>query len=383
MNYTEQILKWYDKERRNLPWRNADDPYLIWLSEIILQQTRVDQGMEYYHRFAKKYPELKDFASAPEKDILKLWQGLGYYSRARNMLNAANQLMNDFNGEFPAEYDLLIKLKGVGDYTAAAIASIAFGQVVPVVDGNVKRVISRIFGLNSSATDLYKEVKEKMSELIDKNRPGDFNQAVMEFGALCCTPANPACEKCMFNAECFAHIHNKVAELPAKPIKKKPEVKYFSYLVIRVDGVEKGVVFKKRTEKGIWKNLYEFPLIETGVQIDQSGLMENTLYRKWFGENEKIIKSSKVYKHQLTHRTIYASFHFVRPGAAPDYTPEPSWEILNHNSLVSYPVPRLIERFIKEYQSDIDIILTPEYLKIHSSEIFSLKKSVTFSRKRY
>ncbi len=354
MDFTGQILQWYGSSRRDLPWRHTQDPYKIWLSEVILQQTRVEQGMAYYQRFVSEYPGIEDLAKAPEQKVLKLWQGLGYYSRARNLLFASKQLMNEFNGVFPSSYKQIKTLKGVGDYTAAAIASIAFGEAVAVVDGNVKRVISRIYGLELTGTPLYNKVRQVMTDKLDPNRPGDFNQAVMEFGALQCTPKNPSCATCIFQKECQAYCKGMVDLLPVLEKKKKPLKRYFSYFVVRIPGKQGGVIMRKRTKEDIWKNLYEFPLIETETEFDTDKLQLSSLYRSWFGENVKIIRSSKPYKHQLTHRTIFSKFYFIELGPTDVYNADPSWEIIPLNDIHKYPVSRLIDRFLKEDKSKIN-----------------------------
>lgn len=347
MDFSKQILTWYHKSHRKLPWRETNDPYLIWLSEIILQQTRVDQGTEYYLRFASRYPKVKDLALADEDEVLKLWQGLGYYSRARNLLFAAKQIMNDHNGAFPDNYAELKKLKGVGDYTAAAIASIAFGEVVPVVDGNVKRVAARIYGYIENGQALYNIVKKKMEELIDEDNPGDFNQAVMEFGAMQCTPQNPDCQNCIFKDDCFACIHNKVLMYPSKEKKTKVKNRYFSYLIIQ-DPEHRGVYLQKRSGNDIWKNLYEFPLIETQSDVNEETLSGLPEFLKLLGTGGIISKISKSYKHKLSHRTINARFYKVEPSSNILFEPATKWEYVKHENISKYPVSRLIERYLED-----------------------------------
>ena len=348
MDFASQILQWYRKEKRDLPWRYTKDPYLIWLSEVILQQTRVDQGMDYYLRFSEKYPNIKMLAAASEQEVLKMWQGLGYYSRARNMLFAARQLMSEFNGVFPRDYEQIRKLKGVGEYTAAAIASIAFGQRVAVVDGNVKRVISRLFGLENTGNDLYKKVKQIMSEQINFQPPGDFNQAVMEFGALCCVPKNPLCDQCIFFDHCVARKNALVDKLPVKVPGKKPKPRYFSYLVINIRD-ENAIVMRKRDANDIWKNLYDFPLIETSQALSAEDLQKEPTWDACFGKELRIRRSSDSYRHQLTHRTIIAQFHFVDKSSISELRLQENWEIIALENINKLPLPRLIERFINTY----------------------------------
>lgn len=346
MPFAKQILRWYAGKARELPWRRTSDPYLIWLSEVILQQTRVDQGMDYYHRFAERYPGVGDLASASEEEVLKLWQGLGYYSRARNMLHAARQVMDEFGGEFPADYEDLLRLKGVGEYTAAAIASIAFGQVVPVVDGNVKRVISRIFGLKSSGAELHSEARAVMGKKIDPSRPGDYNQAVMEFGALHCLPRNPGCDNCIFRKDCFAYNNGMVEALPAREKKRSPRKRYFNYLVIQN---EKNEFFMRlRAEDGIWKNLYDFPLIESGEELDPKKLQNHPDLLSWLGKEVVIVSKTGVYRHQLSHRSIFARFHFIDIRHSRLKAFPANWVAVSPPEMHRLPVPRLIEKFLSD-----------------------------------
>lgn len=343
MDYTKQIIRWYETNRRDLPWRRTDNPYYIWLSEVILQQTRVDQGMAYYLQFLQQYPTIKSLAEAPEQEVLKLWQGLGYYSRARNLHFASRQLMSEFGGVFPETYQAIRTLKGVGDYTAAAIASIAFNEAVPVVDGNVKRVISRIFGLEETGRKLYDHAKEVMQELLDPERPGDFNQAVMEFGAIQCMPKNPDCNACIFKDNCRAFLEYKVDELPAREIKKKPRNRYFSYFVIRDDDT---LVFRKRTADDIWKNLYEFPLIESSSEQNPNNLLEEPEFNSWFGTGASISGIEKEYKHQLSHQTIHARYYIIE-----NINPKPfpvEWQVVSLDDIGNLPMSRLMERFLEE-----------------------------------
>jgi A/G-specific adenine glycosylase len=296
-----------------------------------------------------RYPDIIKLSEAPEQEVLKLWQGLGYYSRARNLHFAANQVMNDFDGKFPGSYQEIIKLKGVGEYTAAAIASIAYGEPVAVVDGNVKRVISRIYGVEYCGSQLYNRVMQIMTKELDKGRAGDFNQAVMEFGALHCTPKNPACTDCVFSKTCKALKYGKVDLLPLKEIKKKPKARYFSYMVMASENGD--VIMKKRTQDDIWKNLFEFPLIETKHEISPNKLMQQALFKSWFGDKALITESSRLYKHQLTHRTIHARFHFVETEIKISTANIDDWKVISCHDITEYPVSRLIDRFLKDQKS--------------------------------
>src|ERR1043165_6651460 len=257
-HFSGKIMTWYEQNKRDLPWRNTRDPYLIWLSEVILQQTRVDQGMAYYHKFAEAFPTVKDLAKADSDKVMKLWQGLGYYSRARNLHAAAKMVAGKYKGVFPASYEGIKELKGVGDYTAAAIASFAFKLPHAVVDGNVYRVLSRVFGIETpiDSTQGKKEFNKLANELLDISNPADHNQAVMEFGSQFCKPVNPDCKSCFFNTKCFAFKHSKVPELPVKSKKTKVRSRYLNYFII-VD--KNGSIFvHKRQKKDIWEGLYEF-----------------------------------------------------------------------------------------------------------------------------
>lgn len=346
-SFTKHILTWYETAKRRLPWRESRDPYLIWLSEIILQQTRVSQGMDYFLRFADKYPRVELLATAPETEVLKLWQGLGYYSRARNMHFAAKQIVNEFDGKFPDEYKQILKLKGVGEYTAAAVASIAFGQPVAVVDGNVKRVMARIFGIECGGTQLYREAEKKMQELIDAMHPGDFNQAVMEFGALQCTP-KPDCFDCIFKEKCIAFQTGRVSDLPVKGKAVKTLLRHFSYFILK--NIEQDLfIVKRRLEGDIWNGLYDFPMIETKQGMKPDELKDNNEWKEWFCSAPELSTNNKLYKHQLTHRTIYARFYYSGFDSKTSLIMQANWEKVSAAELKKLPVSRLIDRFMKEH----------------------------------
>ena len=260
MHFYNTLVYWYLQNKRDLPWRKTKNPYLIWLSEIILQQTHVDQGLNYYLKFSETFPTVSHLANAKESDILKLWQGLGYYSRARSLHFSANYIINELNGEFPKSYKELLKLKGVGDYTASAIASICYDEQTAVVDGNVYRVLSRYFGIHTAinSTKGIKEFKKLAQQLITDEDPGRYNQAIMELGAKQCKPQNPNCDECPLNEGCIALQKKVVRNLPIKEKKIKIKKRYFNYLVLDVNNF---TLIKQRSTKGIWQNLYEFPLI--------------------------------------------------------------------------------------------------------------------------
>lgn len=272
--FSKQLLVWYYQQKRDLPWRKTKDPYRIWLSEIMLQQTRVVQGSPYYEKFITHFPTIFDLAKADEENVLKLWQGLGYYSRAKNLHQTAKTIAFDYKGNFPDDYNGLLKLKGVGDYTASAIASICFGEPCAVVDGNVYRVLGRYFAVDtpinsSQGISLFKKLA---NQLIDKEQPATYNQAIMDFGALQCKPKNPDCERCIFADSCLAFAQKKVAELPVKINKTKIRKRFFNYLVV-FDKQQK-TLLNKRLEKDIWQGLFEFPLVETTKETTQRQFLE-------------------------------------------------------------------------------------------------------------
>jgi A/G-specific adenine glycosylase len=350
MEISKILINWYASYKRNLPWRATSDPYIIWVSEIILQQTRVDQGMEYYKRFITSFPDVYTLAAATEKEVLKLWQGLGYYTRARNMHSTAKTIVNEFLGVFPAKYPDLLKLKGIGPYTASAIASICFGEPTPVVDGNVKRVIARCFGINLAVNspEGQKAIYEACNLIIDKKQPGEFNQAIMEFGALHCTPKKPRCFSCPLQAGCEAFHAGKVDTLPIKVKCAKPRNRHFIYLaVIHEDKDGDQVIYlKKRTEKDIWKGLYELPLIELPIVSEPEELYSlqewNAIFRQ---QPLEIIEYSNEFKHLLSHQTIHARFVTIRVDGQPEGSE--SWERAKISQLSQFPIPRLIDRYLK------------------------------------
>lgn len=303
--FSKKIISWFQLNKRDLPWRHTKDPYTIWLSEIILQQTRVAQGLPYYYRFLEQLPTIQDFAKASQEEILRLWQGLGYYSRARNMHATSKLIVEKYGGNFPDNYDELIKLKGIGPYTGAAIASFAFGEATPVVDGNVFRVLSRVFGIGTDIASLpaRKEFTELASTLIPVDTPADFNQAIMEFGALQCTPQKPNCMFCPLQSECYAFQHQSQGQLPVKLKKTKVRNRYFNYFAIQQEGK---FVMNKRPEGDIWSGLYEFYLIETEKVVTSPGSIHDDFIEKTLGLGEvKLLVESK--KHVLSHQRIFST----------------------------------------------------------------------------
>ncbi len=352
MEITQVLTAWYDINKRDLPWRKTRDPYRIWLSEIILQQTRVVQGLDYYHRFVEKFPTVNHLAGAAETDVLNLWQGLGYYTRARNMHKTAKVITSVFGGEFPDSYDKLLKLKGIGPYTASAIASIAFGKPIPVLDGNVARVVSRLFAITEPVNENSgkKLLTPLLEKLIDKTDPGKFNQAVMEFGALWCVPNNPQCEKCVLSSFCMAYSQKIVERLPVKTKKVKQRKRYFNYFVIRSAGNDhRCICLRKRTEKDIWQGLYDFPVIETTAPAGEDEVLAMAARKRFFNPDTAVIAEiSGLYRHQLTHQLIFARFFSVEAkGDLPDDNAH-HYYCVAPDELNEYPLPRLIEKFLSK-----------------------------------
>jgi A/G-specific adenine glycosylase len=339
MNFGVNIIAWYDLNKRDLPWRKTKDPYKIWLSEVLLQQTRVDQGMGYYLRFIKSYPTVQDLANAAEEDILNLWQGLGYYSRARNLHFASKQIVNDFDGVFPVTYKDILTLKGVGDYTASAIASICFGEQVAVVDGNVYRVLSRYLMIDTPI-DTSKGVKQFKSvavELIEGSDPNRFNQGVMELGATICTPKKPNCIECPINESCMSYAAQEMLAFPVKSKKLKQKVKYFNYLVIE-DG--ESTFLEQRVGKGIWENMYQFPLIETSKELLILDAEAKGLILK---------KVSLPVKHILSHQIIYVKFWECEVNHD-FFVPDECWQRITFDKIETKPVPKVIENYIRKLE---------------------------------
>lgn len=346
MIFSKKILAWYAENKRDLPWRNTVNPYNIWLSEIMLQQTRVAQGTPYYLKFIKNFPSVNELANASEEKILKLWQGLGYYSRARNLHATAKLVSEKYNGNFPNTYNELLQLKGVGDYTASAIASISFDIPEPVVDGNVYRVLSRYFGvtLPINSSEGIKYFKELARKVMDTDHIRDYNQGIMEFGAIQCTPKNPSCNDCPLNSSCVALKEKKVGELPVKLKKLKIKNRYFNYLVI-IDEHNR-TVLQQRIGKGIWQHLYEFPLIELDqdIPLDKSEIDKRLKKLLIFGEEYEVypLNENKII-HKLSHQHLYTTFWVLNvAGNIPDG--------IKVSEIGKYPVPVLIADFIKTFK---------------------------------
>ena len=343
MKFSKTLIQWYLQNKRDLPWRNDINPYTIWLSEIMLQQTRVAQGLPYFLRFTSAFPTVFDLANAEEEEVLKLWQGLGYYSRARNLHKTAKQIAFEFNGEFPKNYSELLHLKGIGEYTAAAIASFAYNENVPVVDGNVFRVLSRYFDVETdiASSGAKKEFIQLAAELLPKGQANIFNQAIMEFGALQCVPKNPDCGNCIFNDSCLALQKKKVAQLPVKSKKTKVTNRYFNYLVFS-DETNKTIICK-RIQKGIWHNLYEFPLLETEKAESDIAVL-NLIKNQSFVTNavqEVTLFNSIPIVHKLSHQHLTIKFWKVKVEGA----------LLNGidcESASNFPFPIVVYKFIEK-----------------------------------
>ena len=346
MKWTETLLNWYFENKRDFLWRQTKDPYKIWLSEIILQQTKTSQGLPYYKKFIKEYPTINDLALSSELKVLKLWQGLGYYSRARNLHFTAKYIVKKYDGKFPNSHQEILNLKGVGDYTASAIASICFGLPHAVVDGNVYRFLSRYFGITTpvDTSDGFKEFKEKATSLIDKSQPGDFNQALIEFGALQCKPRKPNCNICPFIQDCFALNYDKINILPVKRKVKKIKNRHLNYLVM-IDKNER-VIFEKRQGVGIWQNMYQFPLLETNQKIKNINEFNTQMIsskpeldrkkEKWILWN----KTSII--HKLSHQKLHIFFWI-------NQTTEILPNALTLEDLKKLPVPVVIQNFIDNF----------------------------------
>ena len=342
MKFSSKLISWYKKNKRDLPWRETKDPYKVWISEVILQQTRVNQGLPYYIKFLEKYPTLKELSLASEKDVLLLWQGLGYYKRAINLLESAKMIVKANEGIFPNTFNDIIKIKGVGDYTASAVSSICFGEKQVVVDGNVFRFISRLFGIKKDIKlkSTLSFFKNKLKSLIDNLDPGDFNQALMEFGALQCLPYKPLCDSCIFKLECKAHLTKDVKSYPPKKVKINKKERHLNYIVISSD---KKVIFKKRVEVDIWKNLYEFPLIHGKYsKLDQIiNKEEFIVLNKNLKKQAKFLKVVNV-KHILTHQVLNIKFWiFISEGFCNNS--------LSIKEIINLPKPVVIADFINKY----------------------------------
>jgi A/G-specific adenine glycosylase len=351
MNHFHKILiSWFKQNKRNLPWRKTSNPYFIWISEIILQQTRIEQGIHWYFRFIDRFPDIKSLAQSSEEDVLLIWQGLGYYSRARNMHKAARQVMEQYHGEFPGSYDQIKKLKGVGEYTASAVASIAYGLPHAVLDGNVFRVLSRVFGIstpiNSSSGKI--EFSRIADSLLDRDNPGTYNEAIMEFGALQCKPSNPHCSECPLKDQCYAFRNHEVESLPVKTKKTSVQNRYFNFLFITCKGQ---LYIQKRSEKDIWENLYQLPLIETKEDSEDYEVISSFSFKEIFNDNKPVINciSPKI-THLLSHQKLHIRFFKMN---LEEPLPGNKYMLVPLSGISSFPFPKPLNNYlIKELKKD-------------------------------
>ncbi|MFD2872680.1 A/G-specific adenine glycosylase [Mucilaginibacter ximonensis] len=345
MTFSDELVNWYNQNKRDLPWRHTTDAYIIWLSEIILQQTRVEQGLPYFYRFVEKYPTVTDFAAANETEILKLWQGLGYYSRGRNMLKTAQMVQQLYAGKFPTKYSELIKLKGIGEYTASAIASFSSNEPKAVVDGNVYRVIARYLGIFEpiNSTQGKKLFQEAADDFLNKKNSAIHNQAIMEFGAMLCKPRNPACGICPVRLNCYAFKHNATAVLPVKLKTVKIKERYFNYFLY-TDG--ENILMNKRDDRDIWANMYDLPMIETSELMSVDELVSYPETVKYFGEYLEIAQASDVKKHILTHQKLFIRFITL---IKQPVRISPNWVFIKVENLKSLPLSKVIFIFLDNF----------------------------------
>jgi A/G-specific adenine glycosylase len=344
--FTKQLLLWNEiHNNRQMPWKGEKDPYKIWLSEIILQQTRVEQGLDYYNRFVKIFPTIKHLAKAPDTTVFKLWEGLGYYTRCKNLIATAKYIAEELNGEFPSEYEDILALKGIGPYTAAAIGSFAFNIPKAVVDGNVFRVLSRYFGIEIpiDSTEGKKKFTLLADDLLDKKKPSIYNQALMDFGAVICKPQLPLCSDCLLKKSCSAFNEKRVNELP---VKEKSIIKKTRWLYYLITEYKYQYYVRKRPAKDIWENLYEFILIENtqSATVDELFLLKSA--KGIFGKKKPaIISVSGIYKQQLTHQTIYGQF--IRIKLSKPLKTE-GFELVDKKKIEQLPFPKFINHYLQD-----------------------------------
>jgi A/G-specific adenine glycosylase len=355
-SFATLLLKWNrEKNNRQMPWKGEKDPYKIWLSEIILQQTRVEQGLNYYNKFIKIFPDINKLAKAPDEKIFKMWEGLGYYTRCRNLIATARYVSKECKGKFPDTYDEIKSLKGVGPYTAAAISSFAFNLPHAVVDGNVFRVLARIFGIDkpTDSTEGKKYFTALANELLDKKQPDLYNQAIMDFGAVVCKPAAPLCSKCVFNKICVAYINNKVAALPVKEKKIIIKKRWFYYLVLEY---KKETAIQQRTAKDIWQDLYEFPVIEATNELQVKKIIQKAVKNKWIEkDNYEPLTVSPLYKQQLSHQLIAGQFIKFQLKKKPLLKND--WLWLTKNKIGKYAFPQFINQYLSKNKTPPQFIM--------------------------
>lgn len=347
-DFTRKLLRWNRAgNRREMPWKGESDPYKIWLSEVMLQQTRVEQGWAYYEKFIKAFPTIRDLAKAKDQLVFKMWEGLGYYSRCRNLLATARIISNEHKGRFPNKYEEILKLKGIGPYTAAAIASFAFNESRAVVDGNVQRVISRYFGISTPVDStggkrLYSDLAQS---LLDDTSPGIYNQAIMDFGATICKPKNPLCSECVQSAECVAFNEGFVNKLPVKEKTLKIKTRWFYYFIIEEGN---SVYIRKREEKDIWQNLHEFVLLEKDEPDDNPA--RDYLNKLLQHQSYTITHSSGLFSQQLTHQRINGKFFVVK--LAPGKGFKGNYQLVKKNKVSEYAFPKFINSFLEKAAVD-------------------------------
>jgi A/G-specific adenine glycosylase len=347
--FTQHLLEWHKAENtRSMPWKGEKDPYKIWLSEIILQQTRVEQGLAYYERFVEAFPTIQQLAKAPEKKVFKLWEGLGYYTRCRNLIATAQRVVKEYKGKFPDTYDAIKDLKGIGPYTAAAISSFAFNEPRAVVDGNVQRVIARYFGISTpidttSGKKMYQQLAES---LLDTEQPGIYNQAIMDFGAVICKPQNPLCSNCPQQADCEAFKHNLVKQLPVKEKSLVKKERWFYYFIIQY---QDKFYIRQRMEKDIWQNLHEFVLYEAEAPV-QEMFQDLAFLKKLMGKQSYSVNHiSKVYHQHLTHQQIHGQFVTITINKP--VTALKDYQLIDKKQLKQFAFPRIINSFLEEKSS--------------------------------
>ncbi len=345
-NFTKRLLLWNTKyNTRLMPWKGEKDPYKIWISEIILQQTQVGQGLDYYNRFITAFPNINKLAKAPEQKIFKLWEGLGYYTRCKNLIETAKYIANNKYGKFPDTYSDILDLKGIGPYTAAAIASFAFNLPYAVVDGNVFRVLSRFFGIDTAINSSSGKIlfAARAQELLDKKFPGIYNQAIMDFGAVICKPKNPLCLSCPIKSDCKARLQDKINLLPVKTGKLKKRIRFFYYFIIEYKAK---IYIRKRAEKDIWENLYEFVLMETEKLLPVNSIAHTAFYKAFSNKNKADIRQvSNIYRQQLTHQTIQGRFILVK---LKNTLPLKGYKAVTYKELAKLPFPKLITAYLAE-----------------------------------
>lgn len=347
-HFAALLRQWKLSNPRPLPWKGERDPYLVWLSEVILQQTRVDQGLAYFERFRQRFPNVRSLAQAADDEVFKLWEGLGYYSRARNMLQTARHIAGQLGGEFPDTFEELKSLKGVGPYIAAAIASFAFGLPHAVVDGNVYRVLSRVFGIDTpiDSPEGKKAFAQLAQQLLDTSDPGGFNQAIMDFGAIQCKPAAPLCGSCPMREVCTAFQQKRVKQLPVKAKKLNRKTRYFHYLLLSHND---RILLRKRTGRDIWQNLYDFPLIETsGLEVELDQIQSSAVWHELAAfSGARLIRRSRPFQQALTHQQIIAQFwefELEKPWTEQEGT----YVAEERENLFKFAFPKIVDWYLKD-----------------------------------